>query len=173
MLAWSTIDEAHVSEGSISDHQDKPIIEQLYNPNRNLVDQRYISDITSTSEFAVYLPIVSRALPPISLFLGSWTNENPDTGGVTRVEIRTESNTVYVHMWGKCHPTDCDWGETTTDISDANDGILSLTWVFYFKVETQQLSVLPDGRLQVTGHVHYTDDSGRQDRDYTEYYLKQ
>jgi Fe-S cluster biogenesis protein NfuA len=110
---------------------------------------------------------------PVSQFIGHWTNENPNTGGITRVEIRSESNTIFVHMWGKCHPTDCDWGETTTDISDANDGVLSLTWTFSFSVETQQVSVLSDGRLQVVGHVHYTDDSGRPDRDYTEYYIRE
>jgi hypothetical protein len=108
----------------------------------------------------------------VAQFAGHWENENPNTGGITRVEIRSDASTIFVHMWGKCYPTDCDWGEETTGISDANDGVLSIMWTFSFKVETQQLTVLLDGRLMVTGHVHYTDDSGRPDRDYTEYFVR-
>ena len=103
-------------------------------------------------------------------FIGHWVNGDPNTDGITRIEIRSEANTIYLHMWGACTPTDCDWGEATTDIADANDGVLSVTWTPYFKIETQQLSVLSDGRLRVVGHAHYIDNSGRIDRDYTEYF---
>jgi len=110
--------------------------------------------------------------PGASQFIGHWENEDPNTGGITRVEIRSDVSTIFVHMWGKCHPTDCDWGEETTAISDANDGVLSITWTFSFAVNTQQLTVLSDGRLRVTGHVHFTDNSGRLDYDYTHYFVR-
>ena len=87
--------------------------------------------------------------------------------------IRTDGRTLFVHMWGSCIPTDCDWGETTTAIADAQDGVLSLRWTFSFAVDTQTLTVLADGRLRVRGHTHFTDNSGRADYDYTYFYRKQ
>jgi hypothetical protein len=101
-------------------------------------------------------------------FLGSWTNSNPNTNDITRAALRTDPATLYVHMWGKCSPTDCDWGETSAPLASANGGTLSLRWVFSFKVETQTLTLLPDGRLHVQGLAHYTDNSGRVDRSYTD-----
>lgn len=103
--------------------------------------------------------------------LSYWENENLDTSNITRLRIRSEADTLFIHMWGRCHPTDCDWGEATTAGTDAGDGVLSLTWKYWWKTETQQLSILADGRLQVSGHAHYTDNSGRVDRDYVEYYV--
>lgn len=108
---------------------------------------------------------------PIPGLLGYWENETLDTSGITRLRIRLEADTLFIHMWGRCHPTDCVWGETTTAGTDAGDGVLSLTWKHWWKTETQQLSILADGRLQVSGHAHYTDNSGRVDRDYVEYYV--
>lgn len=40
------------------------------------------------------------------LLKGNWVNTDPNTGGVTRVNIGDNK----VQMWGQCHPTDCDWG---------------------------------------------------------------
>lgn len=104
----------------------------------------------------------------IDKFLGYWANEDKDTNSITKVDIAKVGNDIVVHMWGKCHPDDCDWGISTTDISDASDGILNLTWIFNFKIETQELSVLSDGRLRVISFekfqgVIYTD---------TEYFVK-
>ncbi len=111
--------------------------------------------------------------PPVaSRFVGSWTNEDTATPGITRVGIRVSAGTIFVHMWGKCEPRDCDWGEATTPVSDADDGTISLTWNPGFQTDSQQLTVLSDGRLQVTGYVHYTDNSGRADRGYTVYFRK-
>ena len=63
--------------------------------------------------------------------VGSWTNIDPNTGGITRIQVDfccsdvvlcsvDENGNVScssscpapfkVHLWGKCHPSDCDWG---------------------------------------------------------------
>lgn len=97
----------------------------------------------------------------VEKFLGYWVNEDENTSGITKVDITQTGNNIIVYMWGKCHPTDCDWAEmvggpATTSISDANDGILNITWNFGFVIETQELTVLSDGRLAVTASSTYS-----------------
>ena len=55
---------------------------------------------------------------------GTWQNTDPDTRSLTRIELRFVCQDQimngqpyppgppwYVHVFGKCHPTDCNWGE--------------------------------------------------------------
>lgn len=55
---------------------------------------------------------------------GHWKNYDPDTRGITKAHVRfvcqdqvlngqlyPPGPPYYVHLWGSCHPTDCDWGE--------------------------------------------------------------
>jgi hypothetical protein len=117
-----------------------------------------------------------RPAPPpganVDRFVGLWANENPQTEGITRVEITSRLGDLHVQMWGSCEPTDCNWGTQSTDVSDSDDGTLSITWRPGFKVEAQELTVLSDGRLQVVSHTHFTDDSGRPDYDSTHYFRR-
>jgi len=106
-------------------------------------------------------------------FCGFWVNEDTDTQGITKVDIQKIGDIIYVHMWGKCHPTDCDWGIETTNNSDATDGILNLTWEFDFAIETQELILLSDGRLKVIAFCHFTDNSGRPDYESIEFFIKE
>jgi len=105
-------------------------------------------------------------------FIGTWINEDEDTRGITKIVIRANSQTIFVHMWGRCHPTDCDWGEETTDIADAYDDQLSLEWSPGFKIEKQEVYYLDYVRLKVDCHIHFIDNSGRQDYDATYYFAK-
>jgi hypothetical protein len=71
--------------------------------------------VTLLSLLSVSLPACQTQTTPTSgPFTGSWANEDPDTRGITRVQFRTEGALLYVHMWGRCHLSDCDWGEATT-----------------------------------------------------------
>jgi hypothetical protein len=115
------------------------------------------------------------APPPganVNRFVGLWANENPQTDGITRVEIQSRLDKLHIQMWGQCRPTDCDWGTESTDRSDSDDSTLSITWDEGYKVETQEVTNLSDGRLQVVSHTHFTDDSGRPDYDSTEYFTR-
>jgi len=98
---------------------------------------------------------------PVYQFVGTWKSEDPETSGITRVEIRIDQDTIFVHMWGKCQPTDCDWGEKTTSISDAVDGTIELTWHQERCVRQQELSILSDGQLQICEHTYFTDGSSQ------------
>jgi hypothetical protein len=55
---------------------------------------------------------------------GNWENTDPNTRSLTRIQLRFVCQDQilngepyppgppwYVHVFGKCHPTDCDWGE--------------------------------------------------------------
>jgi len=55
---------------------------------------------------------------------GSWTNADTNTRSLTRAALRfTCQDQIlngqpyppgppwHIHLWGKCHPSDCDWGE--------------------------------------------------------------
>jgi hypothetical protein len=55
---------------------------------------------------------------------GNWVNADPNTNSQTRIALRFVCQDQilngepyppgppwYVHLWGKCTPSDCDWGE--------------------------------------------------------------
>jgi len=43
-------------------------------------------------------------------FRGTWRNVDPETRGISSLVVRREGDDLTVQAWGKCHPTDCDWG---------------------------------------------------------------
>ncbi len=92
---------------------------------------------------------------------GSWINENSGTGGVTRVVIRSEGPLLFVHAWGACHPSDCDWGEVQCAPHGAG---CKATWDQDFATTAMQLAPLGDGRLQIKYKADFHDNSGRYDR---------
>ncbi|MFN4942578.1 MAG: hypothetical protein ACK40T_05260 [Akkermansiaceae bacterium] len=99
----------------------------------------------------------------VSPFVGKWCNKDFNTGGVTRVHIRQEGDKLIAHMWGRCYPTECDWKESTAKIEEGGK-VLSLTWNLNFATVTQKLTLLADGSLSLVDHTHYTDKSGRGDK---------
>jgi hypothetical protein len=111
------------------------------------------------------------ATPIWGPFIGDWNNEDPDTAGITRIRIQNDEESLFVRMWSDCVPQDCNWGQTTTTIEDANDGILNLTWDKDYGTETQQLLMLFDGRLQVIGVIDY-DDPNEADENYLEFFVR-
>jgi hypothetical protein len=116
-----------------------------------------------------------RPLPPgakAGLFAGSWVNENSGTNGITRVDIHQRLNKLFVHTWGKCVPTDCDEGEQTVDVVESDKGILSMKITLPFASEVQEVAVLPDSRLRLVRHTHFTDGSKRPDYDASDYFKK-
>jgi len=115
-------------------------------------------------------------------FLGYWVNEDPDTNSITKVDIQKNNNLLEIYMWGKCHPTDCDWaamnnpeGPATTTVDDANDSVLNIVWYPDFAIDTQELILLSDGHLKVIGFVDFYPDDiyGREDYEYTDYFIKE
>ncbi|MEW5718710.1 MAG: NBR1-Ig-like domain-containing protein, partial [Chloroflexota bacterium] len=45
-----------------------------------------------------------------SQYAGTWLNNDSGTSGVTKIIISNSGQTLNVHPYGKCTPTDCNWG---------------------------------------------------------------
>jgi hypothetical protein len=94
-------------------------------------------------------------------FVGVWVNADSNTGGMTRLEIqKVDDETVSLHGFGKCHPTDCDWGEITVPFTPP---VLEGTWDFGFKTSTITVEKTGD-RLAVEIFDDYAEGDSRPDR---------
>jgi hypothetical protein len=107
---------------------------------------------------------VGPKLPYVDQFVGSWKNENPQTEGVTRLEIMNPLGRVSIHLWGNCRPTECDDGVHPLSVDSDN----ALTFDYTFRdaiVEKGRLTMLGEKKLQMTMHTKFIDTSGRPDYD--------
>ena len=117
---------------------------------------------------------------PWQRFVGSWLNGDANTETIARLEISEDSGQLIIHRYDVCGTTQCDAGEVSTTLADADDGILNLHWdgtegggnASATKNEPQLISILGDGRLQAIGQVDYVD-AAETDFTYTEYFNKQ
>ena len=83
----------------------------------------------------VLAAIPSTAFAQLSAFQGNWRNNDPATGGVTRLQIGTSPN-VTVHAWGKCSPSDCDLGVRVVRSSPVGNNFVRR----FVKSEDEQLT---------------------------------
>jgi len=52
------------------------------------------------------------AFAAMGQFVGNWKNMDPNTKGITALEIAMAGpKALSVHAWGECQPKDCDWGK--------------------------------------------------------------
>lgn len=53
-----------------------------------------------------------------SHYAGNWFNDNVNTNGITQLNISaTSTNAISAQGWGRCSPTDCEWGVGTGTVS--------------------------------------------------------
>ena len=97
--------------------------------------------------------------PNTGVFTGNWVNTNPNTGSWTRLSVSVDGTRIIAHVWGRCHPTDCDAG-SAGGASSGNSAQLTLNNGF---AERQMRFTLSGDTLQVTTVTHFTDNSGRKD----------
>jgi len=111
---------------------------------------------------------ISGASASLAQFQGTWTNVDSGTSGITKLKVDVSGSKVAVQAWGKCHPTDCDWGTAkgvafapsvgSDLINDAN-AVLAV-FPESFKKTTLVLT-LSGSRLDVISLSEFTDSSGR------------
>lgn len=51
------------------------------------------------------------AAAEIADFYGIWSNNSPDASGIAKIIVTPgDGNRAEIHLFGRCQPTDCDWG---------------------------------------------------------------
>jgi len=99
-------------------------------------------------------------------FVGSFVNEDAKTRGVTRLTLNDDDT---IHVWGRCHPRDCDWGPETafaygsqveTDLRTAADAVTA-TYVKGFATTILIITPLRDDAIRVDVFTRFTDRSRR------------
>jgi len=118
---------------------------------------------------ALTLSATSTAFAALNQFTGNWRNVNANTGGVTKLTIAAVGNNVEVHAWGKCHPTDCDWGNvqgyayagSVQDNLAAGARAVSAVYRTNFSETVMVIHPGAPNHLQVETMTRFTDNSGR------------
>jgi hypothetical protein len=101
---------------------------------------------------------------------GDWINQDVKTPGITRFQIVRRGSDVFVHAWGACTPTECDWGEQKALI-DQDSAVLLWDQGFVFRkmvIRLNKKTNLTADYLSV-----YTDNSGRPKREAVEVFAYQ
>lgn len=112
---------------------------------------------TATAQAAAY-----------NAFLGNWVNIDTNTSGMTRLVIEKVNETTYTFRgFGKCSPSDCDWGLIEVPYTP---GQLVGTYDFGFK-KTRITVRLQGDDMQAEVFDDYTPSDGRPDRT-TNYVLR-
>ncbi|HLA14306.1 MAG TPA: hypothetical protein VJZ25_04715, partial [Gemmatimonadaceae bacterium] len=110
--------------------------------------------------------------PALNLLSRLWDNQNLETPGITRVAIGVDGPAVTVQAWGKCSPTDCDWGNAETVNTSAWAGSQQITafWNQTYATRTQTITFLSVDFIKVVTFTDFTEADGRTDYTLVEYF---
>ena len=109
----------------------------------------------------------SLAFGDTSRFEGRWSN--PQSQGITSVEIRNVNGALRLHAFGRCQPQDCDWGEAAAQTyapgvdQRYKDTVEALSAEFQQGFAHVLLVLYPaeGNRLRIETFTVFTDSSGR------------
>jgi len=114
----------------------------------------------------------------LNQYYGIWRNVDPN-GGITRIDIAKQGNKLVVHVWGKCHPKDCDWGKQiaypySASVGSSMTGNTQAVTAVYNTDFSQTILVirLRGKRLTVEVFTRFTDGSGRNNYTKTHSFTK-
>ena len=102
----------------------------------------------------------------LNLYNGTWMNPAPAPQAITKLEISVVDSKVHVHAFGQLRPKkDYDWGSQYADCH-GDDRL----FVSYRNSSWRRLLIisLSGNTLIVKTQTHYTDDSGRPDKEDTD-----
>jgi hypothetical protein len=137
--------------------------------------KRVLTLATSSAALMVGLAAPSFAAP--ADYVGTWVNKNPNTRSVTRFVVKKISaDKLSVQVFGKCHPTDCDWGNSRfitygTSVQDTSGAYGTAAYDQGFS-----RSLLTFNRagqeVMLQGFTQFVDNSGRQNYYIREYFTR-
>lgn len=101
---------------------------------------------------------------------GNWINTDPNTRSLTRIQLRFVCQDQilngqpyppgppwYVHVFGKCHPTDCDWAEVGAQRLSTGHIYAFYDQGFAKRHVWARMSQFRPGQLWVYTHTDFTD----------------
>ena len=92
---------------------------------------------------------------------GTWLGAS-DTRDITRVVVRRDKGGYSIRMWGRCHPTDCPWGETAGLVQRQElDPTLFAVYQPGFKTSNVSLRLTGSDVLTYQFETKFNDNSGR------------
>ena len=105
---------------------------------------------------------------------GAWINTNPDTTGITRIEIADGGDALGVRIHGACSPDPCDWGtqDATPYAYHVSGDVVAgveVTYDFGFQ-EVLVVAIHNRGVLVIHTYHRFKDDSGRSNFIYKEFF---
>jgi hypothetical protein len=56
-------------------------------------------------------------------FIGVWKNADARSQGLSQLDVRRDGTGLIVHAVGKCHPTDCGWGQARAHLLASRPGL--------------------------------------------------
>ncbi|HET7613334.1 MAG TPA: hypothetical protein VFK26_05365 [Gemmatimonadaceae bacterium] len=135
-------------------------------------------DYTLTANGAAFggpvsFTVTVTAPPPFSVLQGSWQNENTVDPNLTSLNVFVDGSFVGVQAFGRCLPTDCDWGVATANTTDWNTKqSLGVFWDQGFATRTMLVEYLSATRIKVTVFTDFTPEDGREDYTLTEFFQR-
>jgi hypothetical protein len=119
---------------------------------------------------------------------GNWVNSDTNTRSLTRAVLRfTCQDQVlngqpyppgppwHIHLWGKCHPSDCDWGEigaTAVTIGDRTYVYGVYSQGFATRYVYADMSLYRSGQLWIWTWTDFSDPN-RPDYESQNWFIKQ
>jgi len=118
---------------------------------------------------AFSLLTVSAASAQINQFAGKWKNVDPQTRGITTIQIGVSGSRLRIETWGRCHPSDCAWGfaEGTAYARTVESNLVetadTVSTIYLTSFSQIMLTIRPaeDGQIKVEVLTKFTDQSGR------------
>ena len=133
--------------------------------------QAPVATTTTTTTTAKPAPggaaTTTTAPPAYAKWSGTWLNTNSATQEQPQAIIRHDSTGIYVHGYGACSPTYCDWGEAKTTLADGNDNTLSVVYTFSFKTTSQAITYLSATQIRIQSTHRYSDGRATRTSDET------
>ncbi len=145
------------------------------------MERKFLSLASAVLGLAVTFAVAgpARAQCVASPMSGQWVSVNPATRGLTRAAVTVGccdqvlngvpvcSPPDSVHLFGRCHPTDCDWGSVTGHLQSQNGRRLTAVYNQGFAKRTVRIDSLANGNLRVRVFTDFVDPR-RRDYNLTE-----
>jgi hypothetical protein len=109
--------------------------------------------------------------PDSKEWIGEWLNTDAKAQSTTRLKIEAKDEVLTVQGFGRCEPTDCDYGTTTLNlckvVGNKDETVAFASWDQEF-LDLHIVLRMKAGKLIVASFYLYKDQSGRSNFSVTE-----